>query len=914
MFKRNPQFIVHLNSESGIPPIPIFEKRFVVGRKPTHLVAIPDNSISRDHLEVIFQDGQIFVMDLGTSNGTAVNGHKIPANIPTPYHQGQILSLGHSTISLSVELFDEDREKRKNNPSAKAIHQLNAKGQSATPHMVASVQPINLTPVPPAPVVQPATQNTNGATAQTASAPSPYSTPAANSPESAYNSVTPQTREDANRIIAKAKIEAEMAVRDLMRNREGEAQKIIQQAEQKALEKLKSADSQVQAIADQAHAEGQKLKDVLIAEAQREKDNILATVTAEKERILRDIDTFKQMIPNLTAQIDQLKLQTQKHQTERVAAESHHTQESIRLEKLLAEVRTQELTLKNIQQQLEINQIKVNDAEAKYNATVVANQTLIDETKAALEMAKARELELNDLIEKALNERESAIDFAKAHRADAESYSIVMREDADSYAKATREETDRWASTIREETDHWAATTKEATELEIRQKIELLQQESATILSERDRTYQEMKERQETILDELKNTESLKLKNLQDIDDILKRKAEDFETAFRTRREGLETEHQTRREQIEREFFEKRETLERELSDRRTSIERELLERRESLERESAEKKASIERDAHELRSLRDKEYKELKTQQDAYLIDVKKREEDRLKALVEESRKTIKEQFHIKNENVQKTFDEFFTDYIKLAPMSMREQLPNLHNQLTKLLKDALTNELTGEDKHLRQLLEYDPAIQKKHQRFWIVFTGVAVFVLAITSYILNNLKQLSDGAQNISTSVQELDQENKKTQAAMLEKIKQAAIYRPDQDAQFKDTYADNVLRTTRYLEFEKDDQYRSQWIVAIKEFLIQEAKLLDDKADELISKEGTLVLSLEREISSIDGRNPQNGIDRMREIENKYTLLLTAILDNEKRQTLKEKKQAFYERYINDPGKARGPAQSH
>ncbi len=954
MFKRNPQFIVHFNSETGVPPIPIFEKRFIVGRKPTHLVAIPDNSISRDHLEVIFQDSQIFVMDLETSNGTKLDGHKIPSNIQVPYQQGQVIWLGHSNVSLTIELFEEDREKRKNNPSAKAMQQLSNKGYQSFPDSAAasvtqqpavyntapqsqpiqtiqtvqSAKPIQtiqtVQSAKPVQTVQPyqPVQQQQLIAAQPINMAQPYAPvqtvqPAqpqiiAN-PESMAAPLTQQSREDANRIIAKAKIEAEMATRDLLRNKEGEAQALIQQAETKALEKIRDAEGQVQTIIQHANAEGQKVKDAIVEEAHREKDRVLATINAEKEMIQRDIETLKQTVPNLSGQIDHLKLQIQKYQTEKVTAESQFTQETIRLEKLLSEIKNQELQLKNFQQQLELNLIKANDAEEKYKATVIANQTLVDETKAALERAKVREAEFDSLIESAKTERDSAVEFATGHRADAESYAKMMREEADSYARVTREETDRWSASTREETEKWAATTRQATELDVRKKLDQLQQETTKIVEERDRVYQEMKQRQETILDELKNTESVKLKNLQEIDDILRRKSEEFESAFRTRREGLENEYTNRRAQIERETLEKRDTLERELSDRRTSIERELLERREALERESTEKKAIIEREAQELRATRDKEYKELKTQQDAYLMDVKKREEDRLKAMVEESRRVIREQFNIKNENVQKTFNEFFSDYIKTSPVSMRDHLPNLHSQLNKLLKEALTNELTGEDKQLRQLYEYDPNIEQKHKKFWIKFAAIGAVVLATIIFILRDPKKISEGAEAVTATVNNLDQENKKNQAAMLEQIKQAGIYRPDQDVKFKDSYTDNVLYTSRYVEFEKDDQYRNQWIVATKEFFIQEAKLIDDKADEIISKEGSLIIALEREVPTIDGRNPEKGIMRMREKESEYLQLLTQTLSNEIRQALKEKKQAFYERYINDPAKTRGPADS-
>jgi hypothetical protein len=108
---------------------------------------------------------------------------------------------------------------------------------------------------------------------------------------------------------------------------------------------------------------------------------------------------------------------------------------------------------------------------------------------------------------------------------------------------------------------------------------------------------------------------------------------------------------------------------------------------------------------------------------------------------------------------------------------------------------------------------------------------------------------------------------------------------------------------------LEFEHDEQYRSQWIVSTKEFLIQEVKLLDDTADEILSKEGTLIIALSSE--NIDGQRPEKGIGRMNDKEAEFSQFLAKYLKPEKTKILFEKKQAFYERFINDPTKVRAPA---
>jgi adenylate cyclase len=51
----------------------------IVGRAPTCDVSVADPTISRRHAELVVDDEQVTLRDLGSSNGTFVNGHKVAA-------------------------------------------------------------------------------------------------------------------------------------------------------------------------------------------------------------------------------------------------------------------------------------------------------------------------------------------------------------------------------------------------------------------------------------------------------------------------------------------------------------------------------------------------------------------------------------------------------------------------------------------------------------------------------------------------------------------------------------------------------------------------------------------------------------------------------------------------------------------
>ena len=51
----------------------------IVGRAPTCDLSVADPTISRRHAELIADEEQVTLRDLGSSNGTFVNGHKVAA-------------------------------------------------------------------------------------------------------------------------------------------------------------------------------------------------------------------------------------------------------------------------------------------------------------------------------------------------------------------------------------------------------------------------------------------------------------------------------------------------------------------------------------------------------------------------------------------------------------------------------------------------------------------------------------------------------------------------------------------------------------------------------------------------------------------------------------------------------------------
>ncbi len=66
----------------------------IIGREPINDVVFPDAEISRRHARIVLQNHSYYIEDLGSTNGTFVNGRRIHAI--TKLGNGDIIDLGES--------------------------------------------------------------------------------------------------------------------------------------------------------------------------------------------------------------------------------------------------------------------------------------------------------------------------------------------------------------------------------------------------------------------------------------------------------------------------------------------------------------------------------------------------------------------------------------------------------------------------------------------------------------------------------------------------------------------------------------------------------------------------------------------------------------------------------------------------
>lgn len=89
-------------AESGWQPGTQFALDYytTVGRNPENSIAINDGFVSGSHAEISFNQGGWWLMDVGSTNGTQVNGQPVHGKVQL--HSGDIVSFGRVHLRAHI--------------------------------------------------------------------------------------------------------------------------------------------------------------------------------------------------------------------------------------------------------------------------------------------------------------------------------------------------------------------------------------------------------------------------------------------------------------------------------------------------------------------------------------------------------------------------------------------------------------------------------------------------------------------------------------------------------------------------------------------------------------------------------------------------------------------------------------------
>jgi pSer/pThr/pTyr-binding forkhead associated (FHA) protein len=91
------QFVMRSGPTPGVT-FPLEGDQLTIGRDSSNGVAINDPEVSRKHSRLSFQGGKYVLEDLGSTNGTFVNGQRLAG--PVVLKAGDVVSLGEQIVLM----------------------------------------------------------------------------------------------------------------------------------------------------------------------------------------------------------------------------------------------------------------------------------------------------------------------------------------------------------------------------------------------------------------------------------------------------------------------------------------------------------------------------------------------------------------------------------------------------------------------------------------------------------------------------------------------------------------------------------------------------------------------------------------------------------------------------------------------
>ena len=125
----------------------------VIGRQPGVDILLEHPLVSRRHAQLIITPTTCELTDLGSSNGTRLNGAPLPPNAPTFLSQGDVIEIGPFKLELELEReLEVEREEETETEREEEPKPAEKPIPPAPPPPISPISPAPPLPRPPAPI------------------------------------------------------------------------------------------------------------------------------------------------------------------------------------------------------------------------------------------------------------------------------------------------------------------------------------------------------------------------------------------------------------------------------------------------------------------------------------------------------------------------------------------------------------------------------------------------------------------------------------------------------------------------------------------------------------------------------------------------------------------------------------------
>lgn len=887
MSKFQKVFLVKVH-EGGNSFTRVFDDNKVqIGRASEAHIGLSDPSISRLHLEITIKHNRIWLMDMGSANGSFLNGQQLVAHKTSSYSPGDLIQLGKNGVEISVEPIEKafstkelsesklpEDEKESLMNLVQAAHAEALRIQQLTKEQVEQMmkateqrvnQHIAQANAKGEEIIVLAHREAGALREEASKQHSETILKAEKDAEAAVQGIFQQ----ADRRLS----ESEIKSKEIEVKAQKEAAAVVAKAEQESKDLLQKARLSILEMRKEWDLEKAKLKQESekqisqwLENAQAESQGIVEKAKVQGQEILEAAEKRKEEIVNMAqvlysdteseAQDKALKLRAVAD-TELKAAHKK-SQQMIQDAKLEVEKMTKEKEDEIEKKRQEILSL----AQSKAEEIISKKEELIQEEIKKIQNQAA------DTIQQA---RAQAEDLLAQAKMDAEEITKMARKNAQGLSELTKSESDKLLA----EADRKAQETMSSADNKARRLMQDAESYAAQLKAKSDERKADIEKRMKDILPELHSHEERLAELKSQIQKIEKEKT-NLDKKNHIAQERLE--HITVQQQ---QTLEEQKRVDEEVKKIKLALDEALQQRKkalietEEMQRMHAQERENLQLEIKELKEKTQKEIETYKSRESIKLDQLKTQELAFVQNLQKEMQKQLNEQRQQIAKNVSQLVQgnvlTFVKSQVKDTP-AFHEKWQSFQKEITVSVEEEIFKSSTDTLKLDKPTLVTKPPIPK-----WVRWAGGAIALCVMLLVIPATRKEITVylNAQGFGHAAEEF--------ASQMHE-ERARRYTFEQKMEWHESYTDLVLYTKGYIEIKLESQYQDIWVRKLQDFLYGKLRIDEDSIIQVISKEAALVAKLKEQKEQIHPDRVNEEIAKMKEIEAESTLEIKTLLKTE------------------------------
>lgn len=920
--------------------VDIDKSPFIIGRANTADVVIPDELLSRRHAEISIENETVWVQDLGSINGTWLDGKKLKPNQKTEFKAGQFLSFGSDEeLSVSVLLSSQTVDLERTQVNYKI---------SGSSNVVQTVPlPTKAEPAKKRLSVVDTTREIQGE-------------------QNVIEQIKSLIRIESNELVEQAKIDAEEVIKEAKARaakKIGEVDKYVTNK----LESLKIAEGESQNRVDEIKSRHdeflKKIEELKVVEnrtrlmlnkLKQENKDELANI--EQERVLINQEHARLQAETHKVQESFQKLAEEERQSrERIELDNMEAQEKIaelrnelkeieyqarkakddseedileakeRLSLVIREIEASEVLKEKAEQEVKRLKNEVVDANANLDKISIEQKHLgyeLERLNKELKLATynleltQKEQEINrkdlekrssdlNLLREELNQREhdTKVLFdrtqyeanAKLAEASAEAKRIINEAQETSQNLISKGEEDLKVLVRKQEE---ARSEFEKVKGELLRRVNQAQEEMQAEInkgkaeaeklvvaakSQADNIHAQAKKESDHMLAELRNEivnrqkESLQAFTVTEE----KRKAVE-EEIVRMQAEAhqriatLDEKNQAAMEAAKAQFEELNTKLQKEHEQMKQRLANDMAARSKALADE-ANKKAEAQR------AQLEEDYNKQKAKQEASLAQLNQIEVTKMKDL---RQKSEQEWANARNERANavssSVYALVYSEMLKAKNKVIDDtMIDTFGKELQEMILDIMLGRAGADSDRLQKLLKTSINSKEKEKAFWrkCAYAGGSLVFVTLLLLAFPSIYTGPRDAIHSAFTEKSTDMADNFAQK-QLKEAKERFNYNPETTYEHKSTYVDNVLFTTDFMARRSDKAFQDKWILELNDYFINRLDVKDTTIIKFVSLEANFLKDLAKLKTQIDPQKPESGIEEMRAREKEFKDKLSSI----------------------------------